>query len=666
MTEAPSDVPPRPAQSQDVTDRLQQSESRLRRAQAVARLGSWELDLATRSVWGSEEAFRIYGLPVTPDGLLPLDEIQRCPLLEYRAELDAALADLLARGRPYDLRFRIRRHDGGAIRRIHSMAQVTRDAAGRPAQVVGTIQDVTEQEERAEAMLDALRASEERARLAFDRAADAIIVIDALGAIFQSNEQASALTGLPAHELARRNVSVLFDPEDLRAKPFRFGEVLAGRTVVMERRLRTADGRAVPVEMSSRLLADGLVQTILRDISERRHLEEQLQLRQRMDSVGTLASGIAHDFNNILVGIMGFADLLRADAPQLAPEHRSAVESIVQAGRRAADLVQRLGMLTQPSQSARAPLDVARVAEEAWAVLRETTDRLVAKEVAVAPATFRALGNESDLFHVLLNLGVNAVQAVEQRGQGPLGWVRIEAAGVAPGSGGPSLPGPGPWLRITVSDSGIGMSPEVRRKAFEPLFSTKERGTRKGQGLGLAMVYNIVVRQHGGAVEIESEPGQGTKVHLYLPRAADDDGPRPAVSPAREARSTPALRGTVLVVDDEPSIVRLATRSLTTLGLQVLTAADGAEAAELFEHHRDTIDLVVLDWNLPRMTGGQVLEVIHRVRPDARVIVSSGGLITAPERRGVLAILPKPYTATALREAVARALCGDAAAPEPD
>ncbi|HTN51266.1 MAG TPA: PAS domain S-box protein [Anaeromyxobacter sp.] len=250
-------------------DPEERSAARFQLSQSVAHIGNWEIELATGTVWASDEAFRIYGLPVSPGHNLPLSAVQARPLPEDRPALDQALKELMTHGIPYDRRFRIRRADDGAVRIVHSLAQVVRAPAGPPLLVAGTVQDVTEWEERLQRMVDALAASEERARLAFERAADAILIIDGTLAVTQANERAVALTGRPLADLAGRSLRSLFSEAELAAKPFRVEPVLAGDTVRSERLLRRADGGEVAVETTTRRLTDGLYQMILRDVGGR-------------------------------------------------------------------------------------------------------------------------------------------------------------------------------------------------------------------------------------------------------------------------------------------------------------------------------------------------------------------------------------------------------------
>ncbi len=632
------------------------SEARLRRAQRVAHLGSWELDLGTSVMWGSDEAFRIYGLEPTPDNLLPFDLVKGIPLAEDRPVLDQALRELVERGTPYELRFRIRRHGDGAVRYVHSFAEATRGEEGRPTLVTGTIQDVTEYEEATQALQDALRANEERALLILEQAADAIFLGAPDGTFTGVNERACELTGYAREELLGRGFQLLFAPDVLAAAPLRYDLIARGETVVNERLLTRNDGSRVLVEMRAKQLSDGTLQGIVRDISERRQLEEQLQLRQRMDSIGTLAGGIAHDFNNILAAIVGYADALRISGDQFDERQLRSVENILQSSRRAADLVRGLQMLAHPGPAEFESFDLHRVAAEVFEVLAETTDRIIEKRMLIPPGTFFVRGNASTLYHALMNLGVNAVQAIEQKGAGAGDRVTIEAREHVAGDGDEPPLQTGRWVHVLVADTGVGMSPRVRKQAFDPLFTTKEKGERKGQGLGLAMVYNIVVRQHRGLVDVDTAEGAGSTFHLYLPLAAE--------RPDRRETSAPALVGvteTILVVDDEPQILALTHEILEQVGYTVLAATDGEEGLEFFRERAGEIDLVLLDRTLPKLHGEELLRRMLELRPSVKVVISSGDAsIDLASFPGARRVLHKPYPLALLFATIREVLDEDA------
>jgi PAS domain S-box-containing protein len=625
---------------------------RLRRAQAVAQVGSWELDLRARTMWGSEEAFRIYGLELNDAQSLPLPLVQSIPLPGYRPALDAALADLVAGRRPYDVEFEIVRRSDGARRTIHSLAELECAEDGTPAVVVGTLQDVTDRK----AIQVALRRSEERFRMLLDHAADAIFLLtggDGHGRVILSNMKACELTGVPPEELVGTAITALFSPEEQAREPFRSDLVARGDAVIRERTLTRRDGTTVPVEMHTARLPDGSYQSIVRDISDRRRLEEQLRLRQRMDSIGELAGGIAHDFNNILVAILGYGELLRDDAPELSDTSRESVRHIVHAAKRAADLVRRLQSLTRPDRSVQQCFDLHHCVAEAFHLLAETTDRRILKRVDLPPGTWFVRGTEADLYHAMVNLGLNAVQAIEAKAlRSDDDVVSVEASGYHAGADDRLGLSPGDYVHVRVSDTGVGMAEDVRQRAFDPLFSTKHKGSRKGQGLGLTMVYHTVVRHHCGAIDIQTSEGRGTVFHLYLP--ASDAADAPATISQHAAT---AGRGTVLVVEDEEQVVSLARRVLERAGYGVLVASDGLSALRLFDEQPNDIRVVLLDQTLPTLSGTEVLAHIMGANPRMPVVLSSGNrLAVPPGLERTVRLLAKPYTPSELVRAIAAAL----------
>jgi PAS domain S-box-containing protein len=635
------------------------NEARLRRAQRVARVGSWELDLATNTMWASDEAFRVYGLVRSEDNQLPFSVVREIPLPEYRGALDQALRELASEGRSYEVRFRIRRPSDGAIRHIHSFGEVTRGPDGKPILLTGTLQDITAQVEATQAVENALRANEERARLILEQAADAILMGDPAGNFIGVNETACALTGYAREELLGQNVRMLFSREVLAARPLRHSLMSAGESVIIERLLRRKDGSEIPVEMRSKRLSDGTLQAIIRDVSEQKRLEEQLQLRQRMDSIGTLAGGIAHDFNNILAAIMGYADLLRITKPGLGTDQQESLAQIQAASRRATDLVRGLQSLSRPRPAEVGSFDLHKIAAEVVHILEETTDRLIVKDVRIEPDRFLVRGDASALYHVLMNLGINAVQAIEEKGLAQGGLVTLSASHYQAWESERRPLRPGDYVHLTVDDTGVGMTEDVRLRVFDPLFTTKEKGERKGQGLGLAMVYNIVVRQHAGWVEVESERGVGSTFHLFLPA-----GTAAAVTNERPTTEPRGGSETILVVEDESQLLALTRVALKRLGYQVLAARDGQEAVDVFREQARRIDLVVLDRTLPRLSGERVLRQMQSLRADVKVVISSGDAsIELADFPGALALLRKPYEPSKLCATIRELLDADSKHP---
>ena len=289
---------------------------------------------------------------------------------------------------------------------------------------------------------------------------------------------------------------------------------------------------------------------------------------------------------------------------------------------------------------------------EAFHLLAETTDRRILKEIALVPNRWFVRGSESDLYHALVNLALNAVQAIEAKGVTAADVVRIDAARYEAEPADRYGLAPGEYVHVRLADTGTGMSAEVKKRAFNPLFSTKEKGKRKGQGLGLTMVYNTIVAQHRGAIDVESEEGRGTVFHLYLP--AGRGVPMQAEAPAQP---TAPGSGTVLVVEDEEQVVGLACRVLERAGYRVLVAGDGLTAIEMFTRNAGDISVVLLDQTLPKMSGAEVMAHILRANPAMPIIISSGNRVPLPPSMpATVRLLPKPYSPADLTSAVQAAL----------
>ncbi len=420
--------------------------------------------------------------------------------------------------------------------------------------------------------------------------------------------------------------------------------------------MRRGERRDVSLLVSStRVVIGGQMMVLLcfEDITERRQLEEQLQLRQRMDSLGTLAGGIAHDFNNLLTGIMGNISVLSMHPDRFSDIQRQCVRDAEKSCQRAGELIRQFQSLSGGFAAERRAVDLHEIGSEVFSLLDKTTDRLIQKTVDFKPGRFFVNANPGELNQVLLNLGTNAVQAIEEKGVSEGDQIHLRAALTLIGQGDPSGLTPGDYVHVMFSDSGAGMTPEVQRRAFDPLFTTKTKA-RKGQGLGLSMVYNIVVRKYGGRVYIESAPGRGAVFHIFLPAVEalfQEEEFEPDIMPTGDE--------TVLVIDDEEVVQKFVTLILGNLGYKVLAAADGLTGLELFETHADEIDLVLLDLTMPRMSGATVFEKIAARRPEALVLISSGHndeYVNENILSRAAGFLSKPYTAEDLARTVRQVL----------
>jgi PAS domain S-box-containing protein len=425
---------------------------------------------------------------------------------------------------------------------------------------------------------------------------------------------------------------------------------------------RHRDGSLLTLEASVSTCEVGgkcYVITVLRDIAERTALEEQLRRAQKMEAIGRLAGGVAHDFNNLLTIVNGYAELLLLDGAVANPESVRMLAEVKRAGERAAALTRQLLAFGRKTVLQPRILDLNTVIEEASEMLLALLGERVEVAYRLDPFLGRLEADALQLEQVLINLVINARDAMPFGGQ-----VRITTRNVAVGAAqAGQYPGarPGPHVLLEVTDTGCGMTEEVKAHLFEPFFTTKEAG--KGTGLGLASVYGIV-QQSGGHIEVLSQPGQGSTFRVYLPRVeAAEEGRDGAWRVARDQGPSGTVpyqgTGTILLVEDEDEVRCLVRGVLVQAGYTVLEARDGLEAISLVETW-GTIDLLVTDVVMPHLTGPQLANWLRVGRHRLRVLYLSGYPDDELGKHGVLdagvALLEKPFSPTDLARKVAEVL----------
>lgn len=367
------------------------------------------------------------------------------------------------------------------------------------------------------------------------------------------------------------------------------------------------------------------------DLTEQRQLEEELRQSQKMEALGQLAGGIAHDFNNLLAGILGNLALVKMELGEAqSNEARESLAHAIKAGERAADLVKQLLGFSRRSRLDLKPCDANLVLSEVRDILSATIDRRIHLELNLEPAPWRVMADVGMLGQVIMNMAVNAKDAMPKGGRLKLiSGNRILSAAELRSH--PEIP-PGEFLCLSVEDEGDGMPPEVQAKIFEPFFTTKEPG--KGTGLGLATCFGIV-KQLGGWIDFRSAPGEGTRFDIYLPRSAAAESGNSSTllqGPGSEAKLAPSRTGeTILLVDDEALVRRIGRTLLTKLGYHVLEAADGLEALEVCRTRGDEIRLVLLDLTMPNLTGKETFGRIRESHPGLPVLICSGYLVDLDE-----------------------------------
>jgi len=534
------------------------------------------------------------------------------------------------------------------------------DFDGRPASLV-VISDVS-QRVRAEAAMrradEALHLSEERFRALIEHSADGIVLLDASGHITFMSASAERSFGWQPAQVLGTLILDWVHPDDRAV----VGEQLvraistAGGSGAGTVRVRRPDGSWRWFEGTATNLLDlpavGAVVANFRDVTERRRLEEQVRQSQKMEATGLLAGGIAHDFNNLLGIVVGATELARRAAHPGSPVD-ALLADVEAAARRAGDLTRKLLAFSRKQVLAMRPLDLGQTVEEFLGLLRRIIGEDVELDVVGAGEPLVVSADASQLEQILLNLATNARQAMPSGGRFTirLGRARFDEAYAAKHP----WASRGDYAELTVTDTGVGMDAKTQARALEPFFTTKREGT----GLGLAVVHGIV-HQHRGLLHVESQPGAGTRVSVFLPIALEAR-PEP---PERRPRSGTDVRGgqeTLLLAEDEPALREMLASTLAGLGYRVIVARDGEEAARALEGARDEVALAILDVVMPRLGGVQAYLRMRAVSPSLSVVFMTGH---APESAQVSeivssgrhALLAKPFGLDELGRTVREAL----------
>lgn len=626
---------------------LRHSEGRLVGAQAIARLGSWEYDAKGAGLWSAELCHLLGRDPAA--GARPWPELAASLHPADRAEFEALAARARIEHRSTQGEHRILRADGSEAW-VECRHDTVRGPGGRLARLTGTMQDITGR-----------KATERRIReLAgiIDHAPFAIVVTDLAHRVTYANAGAAAMQGLTRDQLLGRTAEQNFSP-------LAQAKIVAGREITFakgrwqgEVPLTGTDGRSRTVEYYMSLIRDDADRVIARltigvDVTEKKSMEEQFLRAQRMEHLGLLVAGIAHDLNNILSPALLVAPFMR---PLVHKESEHAfLDSVERSAERGASLVKQILLFAQGRGDGHLHVKPGSVARELIGLVRETFPRSLSFEEEVAGDLWPVNANPTQLHQVLLNLLVNARDALDGRGVLTLRVTNrlLGAEDAARITGGRS----GAFVCFEISDNGPGIPPEILPRIWEPFFTTKEPG--KGTGLGLSTVRGIIT-SHLGFCEVETTRGDGTTFRVFLPAASTPgDTTRSSADPF-----IPRAAGElILVVDDEAGVRDLLNAVLVNHGYQVITARDGIEGINLFTAQQTSVALVITDMQMPHGSGDAFAELLRLIRPDIRVLFISGLAADEGSRLAAASADPfllKPFKPAALLEAVHKLLHPDA------
>ena len=527
------------------------------------------------------------------------------------------------------------------------------DTDGKTVGAIEIARDITKRKQTEEK----LRESEEHYRSIFEDSRDAVYITTRDGKFIDANQSALDLFGYSREEMASVNALQLYVyPGDAGKFEKEIGE--KGFLRDYEVTFRKKDGTEMDCLLNTTLRRanDGSIlayQGVIRDMTEHKKLESQLRQAQKMEAIGTLAGGIAHDFNNILGAIIGYTEIASLQVPE-DNKAKESLKEVMKAGRRARDLVKQILAFSRKGEQERIPVQISLIVKEALKLLRSSLPTTVEIRQNIESDTGIVEADPTQIHQILMNLCTNAGHAMREEG----GVLEVGIRNVEVGSWDSELGyldmTPGPYLLLTVSDTGEGMTPEMLERIFDPYFTTKEKGV--GTGLGLAVIHGIV-KSHGGTIRAYSEPGKGTTFHAYLPRIKEakemaEVESRPGVIPTGHER--------VLFIDDEPVLVEIGKQMLERLGYEVTTRTSSIEALELFRAKPDQFDLVITDMTMPNMTGDKLSRELMQIRSDIPVIICTGysERITEDKAKGmgIKAFVMKPIVIRDLANTVRKAL----------
>jgi two-component system cell cycle sensor histidine kinase/response regulator CckA len=559
-------------------------------------------------------------------------------------------------GRFEERGWRVRR-DGSRFW-AHVVITAVREPGGRLHRWLVMTRDITDQREAEEA----LRRSRVQYRNLTDAARDIVITVAPAGSILSLNPAFESVTGRMRGEWVGQPFTALVAEEDQPLAKEMLQRLAQGLTPpVFELRLLARPGKTVAVEFTASPQQErGQVTGWLgigRNVSERkqteenlRRTEERLRQAQKMEAIGQLAGGVAHDFNNLLTVIQGYCDILLHSFPGAGPANEPILE-IIKASERAASLTRQLLAFSRKQVLQPEVLDLNTRLADTATMLRRLIGEDIELVTELDPAICLVKVDSGQMEQVLMNLVVNARDAMPKGGRLVISTARTNLE-KAEGSSRPDVE-PGPYVLLTVSDTGCGMDQATLAHIFEPFFTTKEPG--KGTGLGLATVYGIV-KQSGGHIEVASTRQKGTTFRIYLPQPMEA-APSPTLTAAPEKVSGGGE--TLLLVEDEEALRALNRLTLTSRGYVVLEARDGQEGLEVFERHQETIDMVVTDVVMPRLCGTGMVEQLRSRKRDLTVLFVSGYNDSTLFRRGAHPIsnyLRKPFSSEELARSVRETL----------
>ena len=650
-------------QARRYLEETREAEQRLQTALLAGRMGTWELDVIEMVLTGSDQFKACFGRQ--PDEPLTFADMIEAVRLSDQTRVQRAFDDAIE-GADLVLEFRVRWPQGGE-HWVDARARVLTDRFGRPQTLVGVISDITARkfaEAEREKLLEAVAAERERTQQALrgERALSGLLLTSVPAGIVAYdtelrvtiwNPVMERIFGLPAPAVLGRSLARVIADGQKEGIEQRLRDALDGISGPIEEiELTTLASGQVVLESQHAPLRGGDGQIVggaafFREMTERRRAEEQLRQAQKMETIGQLTGGVAHDFNNLLAAIQGNLELLRKRLPD-DPQIQRFIDGALQGAQRGASLTSRLLAFARRQDLRPEATDLSQLLDGMRGLMERSLGPLIAIDVTVEPGLPPARVDANQLELAILNLAVNARDAMPEGGRLAIDLRQLDGSQSGLGLS-------GAYLRLAVQDTGVGMDDKTLKSAIEPFFSTKELG--KGTGLGLSMVHGLAV-QLGGALQLKSRVGEGTTAELWLPVA---------ILPIKEAPDVPFEQtlapppsSVILVVDDDALINMSTVDMVQDLGHTVLEAYSGKEALQILGSQR--VDALITDYAMPGMTGVELANRARELHPGLPILLATGYADLPSGTTTDLPRLAKPYQQTELATQISRLLAGRGAA----
>lgn len=629
---------------ENIQQSLKESEERLSLAMAAGNTAIWDWHIQKNEVFWSPNMGLMCGL--SGHALSPIDaEFLNLIYSEDREHFRHCVHKTFEKGVDLSCEYRVISSDS-SLKWLGTRAKLHHDENGQPLRMIGTTRDITDRKETER------KISEQAALL--DIATDGILVRDLKSQIIFWNQGAERMYGWQSQEVLVRNTQdIFYNSNDNEQEIAALKTVFNSGSWEGELYKKTKSGEEIIVQSRWTLMldADGHPKSILTvdtDITEKKRLQQQYFRAQRLESIGVLAGGIAHDINNILTPILGSAQLLKARFSQDNSRVLQMLTIIENNAKQGADLVKQLLSFARGFEGKYTILQVNDLINDTIQFAKQTVAKSIKFSTHLSPQLYPVYGDKTQLHQVVMNLVVNAADAMPNGGHLSISaqnlYIDEEIQQINCHAKG------GNYIVITVRDTGIGMSPEILERIFEPFFTTKDFG--KGTGLGLSTVQGII-KSHKGFINVDSKVGKGSKFQVFLPSINQEI----SILKSDDHKMYQGRGELILLVDDEAQIIEVTKTILENYNYQIITARNGKEAIDIYTQNQDKIKLVLMDIMMPEMDGNAAICKLKEINPQVQIIACSGRNIEPDNEAQVAAILLKPYTNQELLEKLNFVLC---------